>query len=68
MPSFKQPKSVPVPNVSGYPSTGIEMNDVMTYGKYPPGAKVKVQQKCRGAGAATKGFDFHEAEPKASDK
>jgi len=68
MAKYEQPKSVPVPNVAGYPSTDIGKNDVMVCGKYPSGTGTKTFSKARGAGAAVKGFMFREATPKDSDK
>lgn len=68
MAEYKQPKTTPVPNVAGYPNYDVNKNDVTVHGKYPPGTGTKKQMKCRGGGAAVKGFDFHEATAKASDK
>lgn len=68
MPTYKQPSSVPVLNVAGYPSTDIGMDDVMVKGKYMPGAKTKVYSQARGGKAAVKGKNFREATPKNSDK
>lgn len=60
MPSYKQPKSVPVPNMpdAGYPQTDIGKDDVMVKGRWLPGTKQKKYETMRGAGAATKGKKF----------
>lgn len=68
MSMYKQPKSVPVLNVAGYPETGVNNDDILVKGKYPPGTKVKTFSTMRGAGAAVKGKKFREATPKQSDK
>ena len=53
-----QPKSVPVPNVAGYPQTDIGKAGVWTKGKFAPGVGQKEYSTMRGAGAATKGTKF----------
>jgi hypothetical protein len=53
-----QPKKVPVPHVSGYPETGIGMDDVQVKGKYMAGTGKKQYHTVRGAGAARKGKRF----------
>ena len=60
MPAYKQPKSVPVPNMpdAGYPQTDIGKNDVMVKGRWMAGTKQKKYETMRGTGAATKGKKF----------
>jgi hypothetical protein len=60
MPTYKQPKSVPVPNMpdAGYPQTDIGKNDVMVKGRWMAGTKQKKYEDARGTGAATKGKKF----------
>ena len=60
MPSYKQPKSVPVPNMpdAGYPQTDIGKDGVMVKGRWMSGSKQKKYETMRGTGAATKGKKF----------
>ena len=60
MPEYKQPKSVPVPNMpdAGYPQTDIGKNDVRVKGRFMSGTKQKKYETSRGMGAATKGGKF----------
>ena len=60
MPSYKQPKSVPVPNMpdAGYPQTDIGKDGVMVKGRWMSGTKQKKYETMRGTGAATKGKKF----------
>ena len=60
MPEYKQPKSVPVPNMpdAGYPQTDIGKAGIWVKGKYPAGTGQKKYEDARGGGAATKGKKF----------
>ena len=60
MTMYKQPQSVPVPNMpdAGYPQTDIGKNNVMVKGRWPSDTGMNTYGTMRGAGAATKGKKF----------
>ena len=56
--AYHKPKSVPVPDMNGYPQTDIGKDGVMVKGRWPAGTGTKKYETMRGAGAATKGKKF----------
>ena len=63
MPSYKQPKKVPVIPGSGgggYPEKDIGRKGVMVKASWPSDSPMKGRKKMRGTGAALKGLMFYD--------
>jgi len=56
---YTQPKMNDDPTGSGYPSEGVDNDNIMVKGRWPSGTKKKKFQEARG-GRSARGRRFHE--------